>query len=393
MTATTPETQLHARPTSVKDLRAVMADTATSHPRVRIRAAGTAASWGAPPAPADLLLDTRGMEGLLHYDPADMTVAARAGTPLSQLQAVLAAQRQRIAFDAARTASGATIGGLIATADAGPAQQAFGALRDLVIGATIVLADGTAVRTGGHVIKNVAGYDLAKLFTGSLGTLGVLADVVIRLHPLPHTSATLRLPSTAADAVALGGRILTAGLEPAALEWCHEHLLVRLEGDRGGVKDRLTAVTRLGAASGEVFWTDEQATVWRPVQETTLGRDGDTVLRIGSLPSHWARIFDTATRLAHSDGLRLEATSSIGVGSHTLRLSAGDSTAHERFLTALRAEVTAWGASVTVRRRDGLPTGTDMWGPPPPAVTVMRAIKQQFDPNARFGAGPLEPWL
>ncbi|MBZ4020405.1 FAD-binding oxidoreductase [Streptomyces purpurogeneiscleroticus] len=393
MTVATPHTQLHARPATLTDLQTLLADTTASHPKVRIVAAGTASRWGAAPTPADLALDTRQLQGIIRYNPTDMTIAVRAGTPMAHLQHELAAQGQRVAFDAARTDAGATIGGLIATADAGPAQQAYGTLRDLVIGATIVLADGTEVHSGGHVIKNVAGYDLAKLFNGSFGTLGVLADVVLRLHPLPRTSATLRLPATAANAVHLGGRIIAAALEPAALEWCHDHLLVRFEGGREGVEDRLAAVAQLAHMSGDVLWADEQAAAWQPVRENTLGHPGDTVLRIGSLPTHGARLIGAATMLAASGGLHLETTSSVGVGVHTLRVHGAARAAHDRFLTAVRAEATGLGATVTVRRRDGLSADADAWGPPSPAVPVMRAIKRHFDPGARFGAGRLAPWL
>lgn len=386
-------TELHTCPATPAELRTVLADTAAGHPGVRIAGAGTAAEWGAPPVPADLVLDTRALRGIVRYNPADMTVAVRAGTPLSHLRSELAAQGQRIAFDAPRADVGATVGGLIATADAGPAQQAYGTLRDLVIGVTIVLGDGTVARSGGHVIKNVAGYDLAKLFHGSLGTLGVLAEVVLRLHPLPRARATLRLTGTAADAVALSRRVIAGALEPAALEWCRNHLLVRFEGGQEGVEDRLAAAARLAGAPGDVLRGEEEAAAWRPVHEVALGRPGDTVLRIGTLPGRGAETIEAVGALAARCAVEADATSSVGVGAHTVRLHKGEPTARARFLTALRAEAAGLDAPVTVRRRDGLPDGTDVWGPPPPTVALMRAVKQQFDPADRFGAGRLAPWL
>ncbi|MEU2775740.1 FAD-binding protein [Streptomyces sp. NPDC007162] len=393
MTAATPRTPLYASPTGLTELQTVLADTSTSHPKVRVAGAGTAIRWGTAPTSAVLILDTRSLQGVLRHSPTDMTVAVRSGTPMSRLQNELAAFGQRVAFDAARVNAGATVGGLIATADAGPAQQAYGTLRDLVIGATVVLSDGTVARSGGHVIKNVAGYDLAKLFMGSLGTLGVVAEVVLRLHPLPHTSATLRLPCAAATAVTLGSRIIAAALEPAALDWCHDHLMVRFEGGEEGVQGRLAAVTRLTGASGEVLRDDEQSPAWQPVHEMALGRPGDTVLRVGGLPGDGAQLLGAATALADVWGLHLETASSVGVGVHILRIRAGAPASRGRFLTALRADTAARGAMVTVRRRDGLPADTDMWGAPPPTVSVMRAIKRQFDPEGRFGADRLAPWL
>ena len=138
------------------------------------------------------MLDTTGLTGVITHNPGDMTVSVRAGTPLRTLAEELAPHGQHVAFDAARVADGATVGGLFATADSGPGALVYGSLRDLVIGVTVVLADGTVARSGGHVIKNVAGYDLAKLLHGSYGTLAVLAEVVLRLHPVPKASATRR---------------------------------------------------------------------------------------------------------------------------------------------------------------------------------------------------------
>ncbi|MFF4792903.1 FAD-binding oxidoreductase [Streptomyces sp. NPDC001276] len=386
-------TELHSCPATPAELQTVLADTTASHPKVRITGAGTAVEWGAQPLPTDLVLDTRALCGIVRYNPADMTVAVRAGTPLSHLRRELAAKGQRVAFDAPRAEVGATIGGLIATADAGPAQQAYGTLRDLVIGMTIVLADGTVARSGGHVIKNVAGYDLAKLFQGSLGTLGVVAEVVLRLHPLSRAGATLRLTRTATDAVALGRRVIAGALEPAALEWCRDQLLVRFEGGRGGVDDRLAAVARLAGEPGDVLRGEEESVAWQLVHEVALGRPGDTVLRIGTLPGQGGRIIEVVEALAARCAVEADATTSIGVGAHTVRLCMGDPAARARFLTSLRAEAAGLDALVTVRRRDGLPDGTDVWGPPPPTVPLMRAIKQQFDPADRFGAGRLAPWL
>ena len=162
-----------------------------------VAGAGTAASWAGALGPADAVLDLRALTGVITHNPGDMTVSVRAGTPLRDLNAELADHGQHVAFDAARVADGATVGGLLATGDAGPGALVHGSLRDLVIGTTLVLADGTVARSGGHVIKNVAGYDLAKLVHGSYGTLAVVAEVVLRLHPLPHAVATLVLPCTA----------------------------------------------------------------------------------------------------------------------------------------------------------------------------------------------------
>ena len=131
-----------------------------------------------------------------------MTASAQAGMPLRALQDRLGEAGQWLALDPPTEPDGATVGGLLATGESGPRRLRYGALRDLVIGVTLVLPDGTVAHAGGHVIKNVAGYDLSKLMYGSLGTLGLIAEVVLRLHPLPETSATVVVPSSVQEATA-----------------------------------------------------------------------------------------------------------------------------------------------------------------------------------------------
>ena len=178
-------------PTDLRGVRDAVLDSAGA---LAVAGAGTAAGWAGTLGPVDAVLDLRALTGVITHNPGDMTVSVRAGTPLRELNAELAGHGQHVALDAARVADGATVGGLLSTGDAGPGALVHGSLRDLVIGATLVLADGTVARTGGHVIKNVAGYDLAKLVHGAYGTLAVIAEVVLRLHPLPHATATLVLP-------------------------------------------------------------------------------------------------------------------------------------------------------------------------------------------------------
>ena len=184
MTATaspSPASSTVQRPTSVDEAAKVLRDSRGS---VLFRGAGTKMSWAGRPEDPDLVLETGGLDRLLDHNPADMTASAQAGMPLRALQDRLAEAGQWLALDPPTEPDGATLGGLLATGESGPRRLRYGALRDLVIGVTLVLPDGTVARAGGHVIKNVAGYDLSKLMYGSLGTLGLIAEVVLRLHPL-----------------------------------------------------------------------------------------------------------------------------------------------------------------------------------------------------------------
>jgi glycolate oxidase FAD binding subunit len=361
------------RPTDLAGVRDAVLDTAGP---VAITGAGTAAGWAGELDPVDAVLDLSGLAGVITHNPGDMTVSARAGTPLRALLDELAPHGQHVALDAARIADGATLGGLVATGDAGPAALVHGTLRDLVIGVTVVLADGTVARSGGHVIKNVAGYDLAKLLHGSHGTLAVLAEVVLRLHPVPQRTATLVVDAPLPDAAELASRVLAGPFEPAALEWTTDGaLLVRIEGTDAALDARLE---RLRAALGGAAELDGGAgDPWLRHAELTRGAAENAVLRVGLRPS---RLPALVSELAP-----VSATVGLGTGVATLSLPP-DAVAEAH------AAVHAAGGVSQLRYR---PPGADVpaWGPPPSAVGVLRAVKRELDPDGRFGPGRLSPWL
>ncbi|GLH94789.1 FAD-binding oxidoreductase [Phytohabitans aurantiacus] len=352
------------RPATLAELRDAVRD--TDGPLL-VCGAGTAAGWAGTPSPDAARIETTGLAGITTYNPDDMTVAVRAGTPLAWLQAELASHGQRIALDAARVPAGGTVGGLVATADSGPLRHSHGGPRDLVIGVTVVLADGTVARSGGHVIKNVAGYDLGKLFCGSFGTLGVLAEVVLRVHPLPPATRTVALPCDAVEALDAVGRVLAARLEPVALEWCDGSLLARYEGGPSSVERRASAT--LLHSAGTVLDPTEEAEAWRRVSEVS---DEPTVVRCGTRPDQFPYVAKHATRV----------TSSVAVGVHTVAVAGAAE------VERLRAEF----EHVTLCRR---PPGSDLpaWGRPHASVPLMRAVKQQFDPAGRLGVGRFAPWF
>ncbi|PZF84444.1 FAD-binding oxidoreductase [Jiangella anatolica] len=374
------------RPTTLRALRDALADGAGG--RLVIAGTGTAADWGGAPE-YDGVLDTTGMSGLISYNPTDMTVAVQAGMPLATLQETLAEHGQWVALDPARAAAGATVGGLIATGDAGPVRHTFGTLRDCVIGVTVVLADATVARSGGHVIKNVAGYDLAKLFHGSLGTLGVLAEVILRVHPRAAATATLAVRCDAATAFDLGARLIHGSLEPVAVEWCDGTLLARFDGTPGGVEDRLRRAREL-AGSDATDTADAAADAWAVVGALVRGADGDTVVRIGTAPDRLPALAALVDRAAAEHAVDAAMTSSPFAGAHTVRLRGGAAAAHAAVVTALR---TAHPATTVCRWTDGLRAELPAWGEPPPAVAVLRAVKHAFDPDDRLGSGRFAPWF
>ena len=158
---------------------------------IEIVGAGTKRTWGNPIA-TDILLETTRLTGVISHSWQDLTATVPAGTPWSTMQRILATHNQQVALDPLWPET-ATVGGIIATNDSGALRHMYGSLRDLIIGMTIVLADGTIAKSGGKVVKNFAGYDLHKLMTGAFGTLGVITEVTFRLHPVPHHAQTFTI--------------------------------------------------------------------------------------------------------------------------------------------------------------------------------------------------------
>lgn len=386
---TPPPTAALARPTDVAQAAAALTGT---EGRVEIRGTGTARDWAGRPGPVDLILDTTAMTGVITHNPGDMTVSVRAGTPMSVLNDVLAVHGQRVAFDAARLESGATVGGLMATADAGPSALVYGSLRDLVIGTTVVLADGTVARSGGHVIKNVAGYDLSKLLHGCHGTLALIAEVVLRLHPLPAAEATVYLPCSLADATTAARAVLESPLEPVALEWADGSLLVRLAGNDTTVAARARRLADLLGPTAEPLDPDACAVVWQRHRELVSGaissdiapgRVGRAMLRVGTRPSRLPGLLAALVRDLGAAGI----TAGLGTGVATLALS-DDHAAIERAHQLVHAA----GGTSTLRSR---PAGSAApgWGPPPSALDVLRAVRTELDHMGRFGTGRFGPWM
>ena len=389
------------QPTSVSGVADLLRTTTGS---VLVRGAGTKQDWAGRVSEPDLVLDTTRLTGLLTYNPADLTASVRAGTTLADLQAELSGNHQWLALDPPSAERGATVGGLVAAGDSGPSRLRYGGLRDLVIGVTIVLADGTIARSGGHVIKNVAGYDLAKLLYGSLGSLAVVAEVVVRLHPRPPVARTVAGPADVGQASVAALALAASPLEPAAVEWVSDRgsggsgqLFVRVDGSESSTTHAAARIQDLVAEHGITSRTlDQEAAdrAWQRHSATVLGGDdGVATLRIASLPSQLPTIATDAFRLADRTQLEVELVSSAAVGLHTVHLRGGTGQGQARTIMALRERARAGGASVLLcTRPTGVDEVVDALGPAPSSVALLRRIKSQFDPDGRLAPGRFHPW-
>jgi glycolate oxidase FAD binding subunit len=398
MAATTspaPAGSMIQRPSSVDEAAAVLRDNRGS---VLFRGAGTKMSWAGRPHDPDLMLATTGLDRLLDHNPADMTASAQAGMPLRALQDRLGEAGQWLALDPPTEPDGATLGGLLATGESGPRRLRYGALRDLVIGVRLVLPDGTVARAGGHVIKNVAGYDLTKLMYGSLGTLGLIAEVVVRLHPRPETSATVVVPSSVHEATARSLDLLASPLEPSAVDWVGDprgssgRLAVRFEGTAAGVAAQTTAL-RERLDRTEMLADTDEAALWRENASAHRAESGQSTAFAGTLPSRLTDVAEALANAADAAGVDVSLASHSALGLHTARFS-GPPAQQAAALDRWRREILALGGTVQLRERPAeIDAEIDSLGPAPSAVGLLRALKARLDPDDRCAPGRLAPWL
>ncbi|GAA2575927.1 FAD-binding oxidoreductase [Actinomadura fulvescens] len=378
-----------AAPATVPEAAEVMRVAAERDLAVVPRGGETRLDWGLPPERCDLLLDTSRLDRVIEHAAGDLVVKAEAGLTMERLAELLAERGQRLSLDT--PLPGSTVGGTIATGAAGPLRLLYGSPRDLVIGVTIVRADGLLARSGGKVVKNVAGYDLGRLFASSYGTLGLIVEAAFRLHPVPSARAYITIPvpdlAMAHEAVQA---VLHSPVAPSALE-CDVTpegmtLGVLLEGVPEGVASRATYVADLLGSGARI---DQEPPSWWGAYP-----DGTTLIELTAPPSALRPFLadlspDTPaaakepadTAPARSAQVRWSASGKGYVG-----LTA-DANEVAEVLARLRATLLPHRGGAVVRYApEGVRTADDVWGPVP-ALTLMRRVKDQFDPGHRLSPG------
>ena len=378
-----------ALPADTAQVAEVMKATAAHGLSVVPRGRGTKLSWGAPPAGADVLLDLSALDQVLDHAAGDLITVTQTGTLMADLQQTVAEGGQRLALD--ETVAGSSVGGTLAANTSGPRRVAVGTARDLLIGLTIVRADGVVAKSGGRVVKNVAGYDLGKLLIGSFGTLGVMTEAVFRLHPLPETRrwVTARVADAAAAHEAVQAVVHSQAV-PAAVEveWPSSgdglvHVL--LEGREDGVNGR--AATIAGVLGG--FAGDTSASSDAPAGGATypweVGAHGDdraTGLKLTFALSGLGEVLAAA----RDSGLHVRGSGGAGVAYAALPSGAGVGAAHSALTRVRETCVRHGGSAVVVDAPAAVKAGLDVWGPIP-ALDLMRRVKDQFDPDHRLAPG------
>lgn len=346
---------------------------------------GTKARWGNP-VTAHIRLSTERMHSVREHSWQDMTCTVEAGCAWAAMQAQLARHGQMVALDTLWP-DRATVGGVVAVNDSGALRLKYGGLRDLIIGMTIVLADGTIAKTGGKVVKNVAGYDLHKLMTGSFGTLGVIADVNFRLHPLEEHARTWS--ATASGAMAFEAPLRTL-LDSQIVPSCVQMRVNRVEC----VLDiRIAAVPhcldelagRLDQIFAPVALRESKEEVWKARQDLFDG-DHAIVLKVSLLPSEICAAVSELQQRASSDGVEVCAVAQAN-GLLTVAFNAATDAAIAS-IDGLRKKLRASGGSVlALRVPDNLRDRVDVWGCESSALPLMCEIKRRFDPHRILNPG------
>jgi glycolate oxidase FAD binding subunit len=363
------------RPTTVGEVAEVLRAAAADRLSVVAVGGRTKTSWAAPPAFCDLLLDTTGLDRVVEHVAGDLVVVAEAGVRLRDLQAQLGDAGQLLGLDPPEEV--ATLGGVVSANASGPRRLRYGTVRDLLIGTTVVLADGTVASAGGKVVKNVAGYDLGKLYTGAHGTLGVVVSTTWRLHPVPPARRAVVVElADASEAGPLAVRLNGSVLTPSAVELLGTaagpgRLVVVFESIEQSVVAQARAAVELLGSGQE---SDELPAEFgrRP------GGPDDVLLRLAHLPTALPHVL-----AALPAGSRISASAATGV-----TYAAVDAAGAPAALPRLRAALAPFdGTAVVLHAPATVRDELDHWGPVGDALDLMRRVKERFDPERRMSPG------
>jgi len=400
-----------ALPGSKEEVAAVLLATAEAKMPVVPWGGGTRMGIGAPPKSLGLVLVLKRLNRLLEHEPGDLTATVEAGMTLDALQRELGRHGQWLSLDPAH-AEEATVGGILSSNAAGPRRHLYGSCRDLLIGVTVVTAAGSIVKGGGKVVKNVAGYDLPKLFIGAFGTLGVIVEATVKLRPRPDADrlvvarfARLKEAGAAARAV-MGSDLLPSALDlldGEALRALGQGgpdgaaLLIGVDGIPEQVEWQCAEVERLlrpqGLGDARVLDGEARDTMWRTRGGLGSGAYPETaaVMRWVVVPAQVANVMEQGATVAQQAGLGAALSAHAGAGIVEAVLAGGgraDATAVAGVLSEWRALVRATGGQALIESAPlAVKERVPVWDDPGPSLRIMQRIKSQLDPNGLLNPG------
>ena len=382
-----PETVIE--PGSAEEVAGVLKIATGAGLAVIPRGGATKMDWGNPPRRGELILSTRRLNRIVEHAWGDMTATVEAGCTFQQFQQTLSQHGQRLALDPLWPDQ-ATIGGILAANDSGPLRLRFGSLRDLIIGVTLALPDGTLAKSGGKVVKNVAGYDLPKLATGSLGTLGVITQAIFRLHPVPRESRTLSFSCPdhqTMNALALAIQdcnLVPTGIQARAAYNLPPEIDLRFEGTSTGCEAQIEQT--LGMAAG-VRRIDSPAELWDACSILWKGAETSVVCKFTLLPADLGIYLDQIRKELELRRLRWRLVAQA-LGAGYLRIEVNDHKNLVDVLGNMRTQLESRGGSLVLLRCPcEMKSMIDTWGSAGDALPLMKSIKAQFDPTATLNPG------
>jgi glycolate oxidase FAD binding subunit len=376
-------------PSDGQQLAAALAAAASARKATIVSGGGTKIEWGRP-ATVDLIISTSQLNGVTHRY-GDVTATLGAGATLVAVNRELAKHGQWLPIDSAF--EGATLGGIIATNDAGPRRHRFGTPRDLLLGVTMAMTDGRLVKAGGTVVKNVAGYDLGRLLCGSFGTLAAIESATFKLAPMPQASGSLTVRVADRHTVAAVARALNdSPLELTALEvfaaftggGAVYDLLVRIASSPRATAAQLIAAQAIVDDAGASIHGEREADLWTRQLRVPWEGSGAT-LRASWRPADLAMVLQHLEDVHRRVDAPIVLTGRIGVGAGTLRID-GTALAQRSAIEQLRSSPLL-GHVVLLRADPAVKDVVDVWGPMGDAYRVMQMIKRKLDPAGILNAG------
>jgi len=367
-------------PGSISEAAAVLRVASREGLALAPRGGGTAMGLGNPPSRLDVVLETGRMNRVLAHEAGDLIVEAEAGASLEDLQTIVRGSGQMLAIDSPHPH--ATLGGMVAANTSGARRFRYGTLRDLVIGLTIVLPDGTVARSGGRVVKNVAGYDLGKLFTGSLGTLGLISQIIFRLHAVPPARALVEIDVDSIQAVGDVVQVLLhSPLVPSAIELSgpatQRRINVLFEGTEAGVTEQAQRACNLTAISGRPSIAESAEDDLEPGGAGPAAR---VAIKITCLPADVPATLTLIDAVTEKKGVDVEVWGQAATAVLWVRLY-GEMNQIAAVILRLREAMAPGGGSVVVTEAPvDLKRLVDVWGPAGDALPLMWRMKERFDP-------------
>ena len=384
-------------PASAEEAAEVLTSAAKKRTSVVLRGGGTKIGWGRKPSSVDIVLSTKRLDAVVAHEHADLTATVQAGARLDEVNRILARQGQWLPIESAFDES--TIGGVVATNDSGPLRHRYGTPRDLLIGIRLALTDGRLIKAGGNVVKNVAGYDIGRLISGSHGSLAAIVSATFKLSPLPAATGTLVATFDRADSlVSAVSAITSSQLEPAAIEvqigsnpivgagFSRPYsLLLKFESTPTALDTYVNRARALmGPADSQVVSSESETDLWR-AHVRAPWRTRGMVVRFAWLPSSLGSVLDFVEELRNTVG-DVEMIGRAALGSGVLRVDA-DSRVQRNVVERLRSRTDVFRHVVVLRADPQLKQQLDVWGPLGDAGSLGASVKHALDPHGILNAG------